>query len=132
MSVSPQISDPKTPDNAKRPRSPTPPLVDFVPLAPGVQERGFRQRAELIRYPQVGMPEDSETQLREDMAYHTIEVLAGKIADANFNETVQAINTLFELAASLSVMDPRLDALHHHVIQALDIIGGAEAPDWRE
>ena len=135
MSVSPQISPPKTPDT-KRPRSPTPNMS----MADGVEEVGFRLRAGLIRYPQPGTLTDTNKELREDMAEHLAEVLADKIAKDNddFKETLDLINTLFEVAAALTtiVVDPdhqeQLDVLHQHAIEGLDLIGGEEAPDWRE
>ena len=139
MSVSPSVSAPKTPDDScnKRPRSPTPP-----PMVGGLEELGFRLRAGLIKYPATGALYDDSKDLREEMAEYMSEELIDKIAKADgcFEETVEIVNALFEIAASLTTVAPavdadqqaKLDALYNYAIGGLDLIGGAEAPDIQE
>ena len=133
MSTSPQISPPKTPDDPKRKRSPTPPPLAVVPMAGGIKEIGFRLRAELLVNPETHG--DSPTGLCKDMGTHLVEV-AEEVSNpsTDFAATVQSINTLFEIAAALATVvvsdDPdvqaKLDVLHQHAVEGLDLIGGAE------
>ena len=140
MSASPPLSPLKTPEDPKRKRSPTPPVL--VPMTDGIEEKGFRLRVGLLASPKYGMLEDSSRELRDDMAEHLVDQVAPKISNekTDFAATVQIVNTLFEVAATLSALfvteDPdqrtKLDALNQHALEGLDLIGGAEAPDIRE
>ena len=134
MSVSPQVSTPCTPkESTKRQRSPTPPQITMVQ---GVTERGFRIRAELLCGP--GPFVDSAVGLRKDIAEHLVGSFAEKLTrnDLSFKETVQLVNTLFEVAAAVAVLavvaeeqQAKLDCLHQHAIEGLDLIGGDEEGD---
>ena len=142
MSVSPQISDPPTPeeDAVKRKRSPTPiyALPDDSPMAEGIKEVGFRLRAELIRGHEPEVADQHARELRSDIAKHISEVwmpeINAKERGGEFRETIQLINTLFEIAAAVAtvvvssdaVEQSKLDALHQHSIEGLDLIGGSE------
>jgi hypothetical protein len=171
MSVSPRISDPKTPEEVedaassssssmiiKRKRSPTPTAVaevvgvassfvggggnnnnnNPVPMAEGIEEVGFRLRAELVRgYDESGVSDCSYyKELRSDIAKHMAGVWTPEITNGSggLKETIQLINTLFEIAATLATVvvsddadeQSKLDALHQHSIDGLDLIGGSE------
>jgi hypothetical protein len=162
MSVSPRISDPKTPEEVedaassssmiiKRKRSPTPTAAvvgvasssfvgggNPVPMAEGIEEVGFRLRAELVRgYDESGVSDCSYyKELRSDIAKHMAGVWTPEITNGSggLKETIQLINTLFEIAATLATVvvsddadeQSKLDALHQHSIDGLDLIGGSE------
>lgn len=145
MSVSPRISDPKTPeeDAAKRKRSPTPvniaTFVNTVPMVDGIVEVGFRLRAELLRGHEPDEAVQHATELRCDIAKHFAEVWTPEITrregnGSDFRETIQLINTLFEIAATMATVvvsddvdeQSKLDVLHQHAIDGLDLIGGSE------
>jgi hypothetical protein len=123
----------------KRQRSPTPPA--FVAMVEGIEEEGFRLRSGLIMYPQTGTPLlDSAHDLKVDMSEFIAEVVAVQISaesSSSFENTVRVVNVLYEIAASLTTMGAfadhdqqlKLDALHQHAIEGLDLIGGAEALD---
>ena len=108
-------------------------------MVQGVAERGFRIRAELLCCPQAEPFVDSAAGLRRDIAEHLVGSFAKKLAEDNlsFRDTVQLVNTLFEVAAAVAVLavvaedqQAKLDCLHQHAIEGLDLIGGDEEGEW--
>jgi hypothetical protein len=104
------------------------------PMAPGIEDRGFLLRADLIRNPQPGTLEDSAEELHLDLAAYLTDVVAPQLTQKTitFANRVQIINTLFEAAAALATVVPKLDALREHAVEGLELIGGDVAPDLRE
>jgi hypothetical protein len=138
MSTSPQLSDPKTPEDCKRKRSLSPVPALPIPMVDGIAEVGFRHRACLLGECQDLT--DSSKALLDDMALHLTDVVVTNVVnaeEAGFKDTVQLVNTLFEMAAALTTVvrsdDPatqlKLDALHQHALEGLDLIGGDEVLD---
>ena len=138
MSTSPQLSDPKTPEESKRKRSPSPAPALPTPMVDGVVEVGFRVRASLLGETQDIT--DSSKALLDDMALHLTDVVVTNVVnaeEAGFKDTVQLVNTLFEIAAALTAVvrsddtatQSKLDALHQHALEGLDLIGGDEVLD---
>jgi hypothetical protein len=103
-------------------------------MAPGIEDRGFLLRADLIRNPQPGTLEDSAEELHLDLAAYLTDVVAPQLTQKTiaFADRVQIINTLFEAAAALATVVPKLDALREHAVEGLELIGGDVAPDLRE
>jgi hypothetical protein len=109
-------------------------------MVQGVAERGFRIRAELLCGPQTESSVDSAAGLRTDIAEHLGGSFAKKLVenDLSFKDTVQLVNTLFEVAAAVAVLavgaeeeqQAKLDCLHQHAIEGLDLIGGDEEGEW--
>ena len=104
-------------------------------MVQGVAERGFRIRAELLCGPQTESSVDSAAGLRTDIAEHLGGSFAKKLVenDLSFKDTVQLVNTLFEVAAAVAILaradeeqQAKLDCLHQHAIEGLDLIGGDE------
>jgi len=107
-------------------------------MAEGIKEVGFRLRAELIRGHEPEVADQHARELRSDIAKHISEVwmpeINAKERGGEFRETIQLINTLFEIAAAVAtvvvsndaVEQSKLDALHQHSIEGLDLIGGSE------
>lgn len=148
MSVSPQqLSDPCTPssdDHCKRKRSPSPqPTAVPPPMVDGIREVGFRLRAGALLEEEGEGVQDSPKLLLENMAQHLGEVLAVGVAKADTNDfqhTIQLVNTLFEIAATLAAVvvsndsteQYKLDLLYQHAVEGLDLIGGEETPGVTE
>ena len=141
MSTSPQLSDPKTPEESKRKRSPSPAPALPTPMVDGIVEVGFRVRASLLGETQDIT--DSSKALLDDMALHLTDVVVTNVVNAEeggFKDTVQLVNTLFEIAAALTAVirsdDPvtqlKLDTLNQHALEGLDVIGGDEVFDLSE
>jgi hypothetical protein len=108
-------------------------------MVQGVAERGFRIRAELLCGPQGGFVDTAEG-VRKDIAEYFAGGFAKKITEdsPSFKDTVQLVNTLFEVAAAVAVLavgieeeqQAKLDCLHQHAIEGLDLIGGDEEGEW--
>jgi hypothetical protein len=96
------------------------------PMAPGIEDRGFLLRADLIRNPQPGTLSDSAEELQLDLAAYLTDVVAPQLTQKTiaFADRVQIINTLFEAAAALATVVPKLDALREHAVEGLELIGG--------
>jgi hypothetical protein len=110
-------------------------------MVDGIVEVGFRVRASLLGETQDIT--DSSKALLDDMALHLTDVVVTNVVNAEegeFKDTVQLVNTLFEIAAALTAVirsdDPatqlKLDTLNQHALEGLDVIGGDEVFDLSE
>jgi hypothetical protein len=109
-------------------------------MADGIREIGFRLRAAaLVGLSGTQEEEDSTAALMRDMAQHLSGMMMMMASDNNndketFKDTVQRINTLFEIAATLTTLADsdsasereKIDALYQHAVEGLDLIGGEE------